>query len=142
MKVQTVVVQENSRVYGFRIPYRNDKIAVAVSDALPGNKKAPIIKEKYIYVLDSKNENISKSIREDNSIVDPIVVERTNETKRVRLYDNRKQVSIATRRTSTSIQTLIKPVNVIDEANGVYSGSGAGGGGGGGGAGGITEYWS
>jgi hypothetical protein len=140
MRVQTVVVQEDSRIYGFRIPYTNDKITVAFSEFLAGNKKAPVIRERYVYVLDSKNENISKSIREDNIIIDPIIVNSTNETRRVRLYDARKQISISTRRTATAIQTLIKPVNVIDDANGVYSGSGAGGGGGGGG--GVTEYWS
>jgi hypothetical protein len=138
--VTPVVVEESSRIYGYRIPYRNNMIYVAISETLPGNKKSGILRENYVYVMDAKNENQSKSIKEDNRIVNSLIVNRTNYTKITTSYKDKKQVQVTTRRTPTSIQTLIKPVNVIDEANGVYSGSGAGGGGGGGG--GITEYWS
>lgn len=139
--VRPVVVEESNRVFGYRIPYRNDDKLVIISDRNVATDRKPTnINERYVFVQDSKNNSPhTPQLKLDNSVIKQVEVQSRAETKRTRINEQRKAVSINTRREPIAIETKIRPVNVIDDS---IAGSGGGGGGGGGGAGVLTEYWS
>ena len=139
--VRPVVVEETNRVFGYRIPYRNDNKLIAVSDRnISSDRKPTNIDELYVFVQDNKNNNAHISqIRFDNNIVKQVEIQNRTGIKRIRINDQRKEVSVRARREPFSAETRIRPVNVIDDS---IAGSGGGGGGGGSGAGVLTEYWS
>lgn len=143
MNVRTVVVEESSRVYGYRttLPYRNEKILVAAIDRnVDGNRKPTNITERYVFVSDKKtNTKQTGAILPDINVIKSVEVQSTKERKKVGMFETRKAIGIIARKEPISIETKIRPVNVIDDS---IAGSGGGGGGGGGGAGVLTEYWS
>jgi len=138
--VRPVVVEESNRVFGYRIPYRNNDRLVIISDRHVATDRKPTnIDEHYVFVRDSKNNSShTPQLKLDNSVIKQVEVQSRAETKRTRINDQRKEVSVRARREPFSNETRIRPVNVIDDS---IAGSG-GGGGGGGGAGVLTEYWS
>ena len=140
--VRPVVVEESNRVFGYRIPYRNNDKLVIISDRNVATDRKPTnINERYVFVQDSKNNSPHTSqLKLDNSVIKQVEVQSRAEPKRTRINEQRKAVVINTRREPIAIETKIRPVNVIDDS---IAGSGGGGGGGGaGGAGVLTEYWS
>lgn len=138
--VRPVVVEESNRIFGYRIPYRNNDKLVAASDRnFSTDRKATNIAERYVFVQDSKNRDIQSQIRFDNNLIKSIEVQNRTGTKRVTMNEQRRAVSVHARREPFSNETRIRPVNVIDDS---IAGSGGGGGGAGGGAGVLTEYWS
>lgn len=139
--VKPVVVEESNRVFGYRIPYRNDTKIVSISDRnVATDRKPTIINERYVFVQDNKNYNAhTQQIRVDNNLTKQIEVQNRTGTKRVTMNEQRRAVSVHARREPFSNETRIRPVNVIDDS---IAGSGGGGGGAGGGAGVLTEYWS
>lgn len=141
VRVTTVVVEEPGKNFGFRtsLPYRYDELSIMTNEVLLNNKKPNIIKQQYITTKDSKTNNIVKNFSEDAVSVISVVKNNMTEKKRVSYYFNTTKNSTIARRSPAQLFTAFAYANVIDDANGVYSGSGTGGGGGGGG---VTEYWS
>lgn len=140
MNVVTVVVEQESKIYGYRIPYRNDSILVDINDVNVSADRKPVKStENYVYVKDNKNSSYQLTYTADGSNLTKVSVDKLDETKTVKMQGIASNLAIPVRRTAIVIETKIKPVNVIDES---IPGSGGGGGGGGGGAGVLTEYWS
>ncbi len=140
MNVIPVVVQEESKIFGYRIPYKSDTILVDINDRNVSSDRKPVrITETYVYISDRKNKSYTATYTADGDSSRLVAVQKLNEIKRVGMQGVASRVTIPVRRTPVVIETKIKPVNVIDDS---IAGSGGGGGGAGGGAGVLTEYWS